>query len=118
MIIRTLQTKPKHGEVPGTCAKCGVAVYESLFILDDCYNVWGGKCPQCEAINMLAMTGLRGYSSSGMDLVLPTDEERDANDLPADTPTSGAAGKPATAHGSVLGELCHKLRNPKEAPDA
>lgn len=58
--------------------------------------------------NMLALTSLRGYSAAGMDLVLPTDEERDANELPADTPTRGSHG-PATVHGTVAGEIYHQL---------
>lgn len=108
-IISTMRDKPGHGLIPGKCAHCQKAVYESLFTLDDCYNVWLGKCPHCGALNYLAMTSLRGYGSRGMDLVLPTDEERDANDLPKDCPTSGACGRPADQHGTQAGEIYHKL---------
>ena len=87
-------------------------VWESIAILDDAYNVWVGKCPACNAYNRLALTSLRGYSSRGMDLVLPTDEEREANGWPAEIPTLGACGRPADVHGTVSGELQHKLRNP------
>lgn len=121
MIIRDLQGIKSHRrgrEVKGACAKCGKDVWESEAILDDCYNVWAGRCPHCQAINLLGFTGLRGYSSQGMDLVLPTDEEREANsELPPDTPTSGPAGKPATMHGSILGEICHQLRG-EDSPTA
>lgn len=72
-------------------------------------NVWAGECPHCGAINLLALTSLRGYSSAGMNLVLPTAEEVAANDLPADTPNSGACGKPADMHGTVAGELYNQL---------
>lgn len=109
MIITGMKMAHGAKTVRGTCAKCGKAVFESLSILDDCYNVWAGRCPHCQALNLLAMTGLRGYSSTGMDLVLPFDEERDANQLPADTPTCGPRGEPASLHGSRLGELTHKL---------
>jgi hypothetical protein len=108
--LKKQPTRKRHGQdVPGNCAKCGERVYESMFTLDDAYNVWAGKCPHCGAINRLGLTGLRGYSSQGMDLVLPTDEEKAANDMPADCPTSGSRG-PATQHGSNLGELAHRLR--------
>ena len=110
MLICNLKARGGGGHVRGKCAKCGAEVFEELFTLDDAYNVWAGKCPHCAAINLLGLTGLRGYSKNAMDLVLPSDEERDANGLPADTPTSGAAGRPATMHGSVLGEIAHQLR--------
>jgi hypothetical protein len=109
MIIRTLSKRREHGTIPGTCAACGLPVYESLPLLDDAYNVWAGKCPQCGAINMLSMNhGLRGYTSMQMWLVLPTDEEREANALPKDCPTQGSKG-PADAHGTPLGEFVHQL---------
>ena len=108
-LIRDLRRMPRGDDVPGKCAKCGLPVYEALCILDDAYNVWLGRCPECKALNYLGMQGLRGYDSRGMTLVLPTDEERDANGLPPDTPTSGPCGKPANQHGSILGELAHKL---------
>jgi len=111
-IVRVLKRIPGRGEhVSGICAHCGERVFEAMCILDDCYNVWLGKCPKCEALNCLSMShGLRGYSSQGMHLVLPTDEEVAANGWPEDTPTSGACGKPADQHGTPLGELCHRLR--------
>ncbi len=107
-IINEMRKAPAHGFIKGACAKCAGEVYESLAMLDDAYNVWMGKCPHCGALNYLAMTGMRGYSSGGMSLVLPTDEERDANGLPPDTPTQGPRG-PATAHGTVAGEIYHQL---------
>jgi len=115
-MIFNLKPKLERGHIAGACAKCGKAVWESLFILDDCYNVYAGRCPHCGAINLLALTGLRGYSSAGMDLVLPYDEERDANQLPADCPTQGPKGEPATVHGSNLGELMHALREEDALP--
>lgn len=116
MIISNLSmTKSSIRDVEGNCAKCNTKLYESLFLLDDAYNVWAGKCPHCMAINMLSMNhGLRGYSSKSMWLVLPTDEEVEMNtDLPCDCPTSGSHG-PATAHGSPLGEFLHKLSGKQE----
>ena len=107
-LINAMRTAPGRGLLLGTCAHCKNDVYEFEWILDDAYNVWAGKCPHCNAINYLALTSLRGYSSAGMDLVLPTDEERDANELPSDTPTRGSHG-PATAHGTVSGEICHQI---------
>lgn len=116
MIISDMQTKPFARCVHGACAKCGEQVYESLFLLDDAYNVWMGRCPHCGALNYLSMNhGLRGYSSQGMFLVLPTDEEAAANKLPAGTPTQGSKG-PATAHGSPSGELLHQLRLTETKP--
>lgn len=95
----------------GPCAQCGKAVWETVFDLDDAYNVWAGKCPHCGAINLLSTEhGLRGYDSQAMHLVLPYDEERDANGLPKDTPTRGVFGSPPTLHGSPLGEICHRLK--------
>ena len=109
-LISTMRTKPERGTVPGKCAKCSGEAHESLAMLDDAYNVWLGKCPHCAALNFLSMShGLRGYSSGGMHLVLPTDEEKAENNLPPDTPTSGPSGRPATAHGSNAGELMHQL---------
>lgn len=109
-IISTMQEHPKPGYIRGSCANCHFDVHESLAMLDDAYNVWLGRCPHCKALNFLAMSGLRGYSSSGMNLVLPTDEEKAENNLPADCPTSGPSGRPATAHGTISGELMHQLR--------
>lgn len=107
-ITSTMRKEAARGYIKGTCAKCAGDVYESLAMLDDAYNVWMGKCPHCGALNYLAMTGLRGYSSGGMSLVLPTDEEKAANNLPVDTPTQGSKG-PATLHGTNAGEIYHKL---------
>lgn len=108
-IINTMQKDPRRGYIKGVCAHCKQPVWEELWLLDDAYNVWIGKCPHCDARNLLGMTGLRGYSSAGMDLVLPTDEEVAANDWPKDWPTQGSKG-PATCHGSNVGELLHKIR--------
>jgi hypothetical protein len=74
MMIFDLCSSPRtRPSVAGTCANCGQQVFESAAILDDCYNVWAGKCPHCSAINLLSVNhGFRGR----MFLVLPTDEER------------------------------------------
>jgi phage FluMu protein Com len=113
-IICDMRAAKKHrDDIPGECANCKAQVFESLLTLDDAYNVWLGKCPHCKALNFLSMNhGLRGYSSGGMHLVLPTDEEVASNGLPADTITTGKGG-PATSHGSPLGELCHRLTEGK-----
>ena len=109
-MISELKKMPAHGLIEGKCANCKKPVYESLFTLDDAYSVWLGKCPYCGALNFLSMNhGLRGYSSSSMFLELPTEEEKQANELPADCPTRGVAGVPADWHGSPLGELLHKI---------
>ena len=110
-LVSDMKAETGRGLIPGTCAGCQRPVYESLTLLDDAYNVWAGRCPHCSAINLLALTSLRGYSSSGMDLVLPMDEERDANGLPADCPTQGSGGEP-TVHGTLAGELYHQLTRP------
>lgn len=104
-------TKTKYRDTPGNCANCGKEVFESQLSLDDCYNVWAGKCPHCGAINLLSMDhGLRGYDSRQMHLVLPTNEEVASNeDLPRDCPTQGSKG-PANWHGTPLGEIQHILR--------
>ena len=101
--------KKSSDDINGQCAKCGQDVWEALCILDDAYNVWTGECPHCQALNYLSTNhGLRGYSSAGMHLVLPTDEEIKANELHRDTPSQGSKG-PATMHGSPLGEIVHRL---------
>ena len=117
MIYLELTAKrDRYRDTPGKCAKCGGEVWESLATLDDAYNVWAGICPHCKAINLLSMNfGIRGYCSSKMELVLPTDEEKKANEMPADCPTSGPSG-PADMHGSNLGELCHKIMSADEKP--
>jgi hypothetical protein len=110
-IISEMKAAPGRGYIKGSCASCSKDVYEQIWVLDDAYNVWMGKCCHCQALNYLSMShGLRGYSSGGMHLVLPTDEEKAANNLPADCPSQGSKG-PATAHGSPSGELCHQLFN-------
>jgi len=101
-----MKKDPGLGLIQGACAACWAKVYESLAVLDDAYNVWAGRCPHCGAVNLLSMTSLRGYSSAGMTLVLPTDEERASNHLPAVCPTRGSHG-PATAHGTLAGEIGH-----------
>ena len=114
-IISTMKRAPARGLIKGTCPNqpCGKDVYESLVMLDDAYNVWVGKCPHCDARAFLSMThGLRGYGAGGMHLVLPTDEERDSNTLPKDCPTRGSKG-PADWHGTVAGELQHRIRTGK-----
>ena len=115
MLILDLKAAPGSGTIPGACANCGNGVHESLSTLDDTYNVWAGRCPHCGAINLLSTsTGLRGYHSTSMDLVLPYDEEVEPNGLPAGTPTRGASGVAATMHGSPLGEFLHKLSAARE----
>lgn len=73
-VVSKMRPEPGTGKwtkwVRGSCAGCGKTVYESLLTLDDCYLVWQGECPYCGAINILADTGLRGYSERGMDLCL------------------------------------------------
>ena len=113
LTMRDEATKKKT-DIPGKCAKCGLAVYEALFTLDDAYNVWAGKCPSCGAINLLALSGLRGYSSSGMELVLPTvcEVADPHNRLPPDSPSTPCSGDHpgGMIHGSVAGELMHQLK--------
>lgn len=78
----------------GICPEpnCGQEVYENTAILDDCFAVWWGKCPYCEAISVLDITdNTRGYDSEFMKLCLPTEEEVIMNGLPADIPTRGWA---------------------------
>jgi phage FluMu protein Com len=107
-----MRTKPAKDYIQGACANCNQVVFESLLMLDDAYNVWMGKCPHCEALNFLSTKhGLRGYCSNQMWLELPYLEEIEANTLSPDIPNQGSNGKPATMHGSNLGELLHKLRN-------
>ena len=110
-LISDLKTAPRGKCVKGNCAHCKAEVYEDLWLLDDAYNVWMGRCPACKALNYLSMTyGLRGYDRARMELVLPTEEEREANGLPADIPTSGKCGRPADQHGTPAGEIQHRLR--------
>jgi hypothetical protein len=113
IIVKLSKNKDQRHDIKGVCANCNQDVFESQFILDDCYNVWAGECPHCNAINLLSMNSLRGYSSSGMDLVLPTDEEIDANESlqGKGIPTQGSKG-PANFHGTVSGEVAHILLNP------
>lgn len=114
MIISDLKTAPRPASCKGACANCQAEVYEDTWLLDDAYNVWMGRCPACRALNYLSMShGLRGYSGSVMWLVLPTAEEIAANNLPADTPSSGPCGRPADAHGSPAGEIAHRLMEEK-----
>jgi hypothetical protein len=86
--------------LPGTCAKCNGAVYESVDVLDDCYAVWMGRCPHCQALNFLSTRHGRGYDSKRMHLVLPTPEEIANNQLPADTSTAPPAPAARVAAGS------------------
>jgi hypothetical protein len=108
-LLSTMVKTPRHGFIAGACAHCKAQVYESLAMLDDAYNVWVGRCPHCEALNFLALTSLRGYSSHGMSLVLPTDEEVRDNGLPPGVPTRGSLG-PTVAVGTILGAIQEKLR--------
>jgi hypothetical protein len=112
-IISTMRATPAERFVEGTCPApdCKKPVYESLARLDDCYNVWVGRCPHCGAHSFLALSSLRGYNSTRMDLWLPTDEERDSNELPADIPTRGPSrSQEPMIHGTIAGEIHHRLR--------
>lgn len=115
MIISKLSKTQKQNHLKGTCANCKTELWESQWILDDCYNVWAGQCPECNAYNLLSMDhGLRGYDSKEMHLVLPTIEELESNpDLPRDCPNQGSKG-PATFHGTVLGEIANVLLGPQK----
>ena len=108
-MICDLKASGGRGLIPGECANCHRPVFESMWILDDAYNVWIGQCPHCKALNFLSIAhGLRGYSSQQMWLDLPTDEERADNGLPEGTPTRGSGG-PADLHGTQAGEIQHRL---------
>ena len=110
MIINDMKTVGRGESCKGSCANCKAEVYEDMWLLDDAYNVWMGRCPACKALNYLSMNhGLRGYYTGVRHLVLPTAEEVEANGLPKDTPNSGPCGRPADCHGSPVGELMHKL---------
>lgn len=109
-IQSTMKAAPITGYIGGKCAKCSKPVFESLWLLDDAYNVWVGICPHCSAANLLGMTSMRGYSNAGMDLVLPTDEEIASNDWPKEWPTRGSIG-PAKPGGTVAGQLYHALKS-------
>lgn len=61
--------------IPGVCVGCGEKVYEADVTLSDAYAVWAGKCPYCQAINLLSTKHGRGYDSSRMYLVSPTPGE-------------------------------------------
>ena len=115
ILFKLSPVKSSRHDTKGICANCKAEVFESQFTLDDCYNVWAGECPHCKAVNLLSMSSLRGYSSSQMDLVLPTDEEVDSNELLLERkgkiPTQGSKG-PATFHGTQAGELLHQLSKP------
>jgi DNA-directed RNA polymerase subunit RPC12/RpoP len=74
------------GSVKGRCANCGADVFESESVLDDAYAVYRGRCPQCNAVNLLGGIG-RGYGSQAMELVLPTDHEVEMNGWEKDIPT-------------------------------
>jgi hypothetical protein len=114
MIIITLsKIKTARFDTKGICANCKCELWESQLTLDDCYNVWAGECPSCSAINLLSLTSLRGYSSQGMDLVLPTDEEVESNEIlkGKSIPTQGSKG-PANIHGTISGEISHVLLSP------
>ena len=79
----TMKINPRLGLIPGRCANCGKAMYIGWALLDDCYAVWVGRCPHCEALNLPDLTkGVRGYSSQGIDLTLPTPGEAEVNNWP------------------------------------
>jgi len=76
-----------EGDVIGECANCQKVVREHLFTLDDCYGVYRGRCPHCNAVNLLdRRKSMRGYTSREMFLVLPTDHEVKKNKWEADIP--------------------------------
>src|SRR3989304_6677200 len=74
------------GNVIGECACCGSVCREHEFTLSDCYAVYRGRCPKCNAINLLGGGG-RGYNNRTMTLVLPTDHEIRMNKWEEDVPT-------------------------------
>lgn len=75
------------GDMMGECANCHKVCREHSAIIDDCYAVYRGRCPYCNALNLLDNEKGRGYSGTGMHLVLPTDHEIRMNDWETDVPT-------------------------------
>lgn len=64
------------GDTLGECANCHKVVKEYQWTLDDCCGVYRGRCPHCNAVNLLDFSKCgRGYSSKEIFLVLPTDHE-------------------------------------------
>jgi len=84
-----MEKAPGRGRASGICANCGKAVFEILAVLDDAYNVYWGICPHCEAANALDFSRGRGYTSTTLHLVLPTNEEVIMSNLPSRWPTRG-----------------------------
>jgi len=98
-----LTSRMDKGDVFGSCAQCGKSVREDLFLLDDAYCVYRGRCPHCNAVNLLDQSGdhgLRGYTSREMWTVLPTDHEVRMNQWEDDIPM-----RPCTC------KECQKLAN-------
>ncbi len=75
------------GDILGECANCHKVVREYLSTLHDCYGVYRGRCPFCNAVNLLGGEG-RGYSNQEIFLVLPTDHEIKMNDWETDIPVT------------------------------
>jgi hypothetical protein len=116
-ILSDLQREPGGRHVQGQCAKCYGVVWESLWILDDAFNAYAGRCPHCGAINLLSMDKtLRGYDMNHVWLVLPTDEEAEANKLHEAAqrrglpraPTRGPGG-PVEPIGTLAGAIARRL---------
>ena len=102
-MTRLMDKVAKRGGLTAPCANCGKAVSESEAILDDAYGVWRGRCPYCNAINLLDQSdGSRGYWSGGMNLCLPTDHEVKMNNWEGDIPvrpcTCGACTETGQKH--------------------
>ncbi len=83
-----------EGNILGECPNCHKVCREHLWTLDDCYAVYRGRCPHCNALCLLGREG-RGYWSGGMTLVLPYDEQIQANGWETDVPTRGAYSQAA-----------------------
>jgi hypothetical protein len=81
------------GDTLGECANCHKVVKEYQYILDDCYGVYRGRCPHCNAVNLLDFSKGRGYTSSEIFCVLPTDIEIEMNKWEADIPFTNCARK-------------------------
>ena len=77
-------------------------------------EISGPVCPLCGSDDQAKLgPGWFGCHGCGEEWRPKADaiDGRPANEeLPADTPTSGQCGKPASAHGTPLGELCHQMR--------
>ncbi len=89
------------GDTLGACPNCGKTVREYQFTLDDCYGVYRGRCPHCNALCLLKPQKYagRGYTSKEMFLTLPTDYEIEMNGWEKDVPTIKCACKTCAGGG-------------------